>query len=379
MMKTLALNIIFAVALACNWWVPVNNPDEDAPTLAIGSKAPDFKLMATDGKLYSLTSFAKAKILVIVFTCNHCPTAQAYEDRIIQLANEYESKGVQVVAISPNDPAAVRLDELGYSDLGDSFEDMKTRYRQKKYNFPYLYDGSKQSTAKAYGPVATPHVFIFDKDRILRYQGRVDNVEKPSKTPTSLDTRTAIDELLANKEVTTKTTKVFGCSIKWAEKKDHQGEVEAAWAKEPVSVEMIDEAGIKDLLKNSSDKLRLINIWATWCGPCVTEFPDFITINRMYRGRDFEFVSISADDPAMKDKVLKFLKGKQASNKNYLFSVDDKYKLIEAIDPEWQGALPYTVLVEPGGKIVYSKQGRIQVQEIKRMIVDHPIIGRFYK
>jgi len=378
MMKTFSLHII-TLLLAVNVFTPVNHMADDPVTLAIGSKAPDFKLTGTDGKLYSLASFAKAKILVMIFTCNHCPTAQAYEDRIIQLANDYKNKGVQVMAISPNDPVAVRLDELGYSDLGDSFEDMKTRYKQKKFNFPYLYDGKTQSTAKVYGPVATPHVFIFDKGRILRYQGRIDNMEKPSKTPTSFDTRAALDELLANKEVTTSATKVFGCSIKWAAKKDHQGEIEAAWVKEPVSVSMIDEAGIKDMLKNNSDKLRLINVWATWCGPCVTEFPDFITINRMYRGRDFEFISISADDPAVKDKVLKFLTKSQASNQNYLFSIDDKYKLIEAIDPKWQGALPYTILVEPGGKIIYSKQGRINVQEMKKMIVDNPLIGRFYK
>jgi peroxiredoxin len=355
------------------------NKSEDPITLAISAKAPDFKLPGVDGKIYSLASFSKAKTLVIVFTCNHCPTAQAYEDRLIQLTNDYKGKGVTVVAISPNDPKAVRLDELGYTDLGDSFEEMKIRSKQKKYNFPYLFDGKTQSVAKAYGPVATPHVFIFDAARKLRYQGRIDNVEKPSKTPTSFDTRAALDELLAVKDVTTATTKVFGCSVKWAEKKDHQKEIEEQWAKEPVELEMIDEAGVQDLLKNTTDKLRLINVWATWCGPCVTEFADFITINRMYRGRDFEFISISADDPAAKEKVLKFLKGKQASGKNYLFSIDDKYKLIEAIDPKWQGALPYTLLVEPGGKIVYGKQGRINVQEMKKAIVENPMIGRFYK
>jgi peroxiredoxin len=356
-----------------------SKPSADDPaTLAIGAKAPDFKLPGADGKTYTLASFSKAKLLVIVFTCNHCPTAQAY-DRIIQLSKDYSAKGVSVVAISPNDPQAVRLDELGWSDMGDTFEEMKLRSKQKKYNFPYLYDGNTQSVAKAYGPVATPHVFIFDKDRKLRYQGRIDDVEKPTKTPNHLDTRNAIEELLNGKDVSVQTTKVFGCSVKWASKEETRKEFEQKWAQEPVDVEMIDEAGIRDLLKNNSDKLRLINIWATWCGPCVTEFPDFITINRMYRGRDFEFISISADDPSRKDKVLKFLKGKQASNKNYLFSIDDKYKLIEAIDPKWQGALPYTILVEPGGKIVYGKQGPIKPAEIKRTIVENPLIGRFYK
>lgn len=375
-MKLLRSFILIAfTGLCAGTSKPVN---DDPVTLAIGSKAPDFKLPGVDGNTYSLASFSKAKLLLVIFTCNHCPTAQAYEDRMIQLAKEYTPKGVAVVAISPNDPGAVRLDELGYSDMSDTFEEMKLRAKQKKYNFPYLYDGKTQVTSKAFGAIATPHVFIFDKNRILRYQGRIDDMEKPSKTPNNYDTRNALNELLADKEVSVKTTKVFGCSVKWADKKEEGKRFEERWASEPVNVEMIDEAGIRELLKNNSDKLRLINVWATWCGPCIVEFPDFITINRMYRGRDFEFISISADDPSQKDKVLKFLKGKEASNKNYLFSIDDKYKLIEAIDPKWQGALPYTILVEPGGKIVYGKQGIMNPALIKKAIVENPLIGRFY-
>lgn len=375
-MKLLGCCLIAAVSLLSAIKKTLAN---DPVTLTIGAKAPDFKLPGVDGKIYTLASFNKAKLLIIVFTCNHCPTAQAYEDKLIQLAKEYSAKRVSMIAISPSDPKAVRLDEMDYTDMGDSFEEMKLRARNKKYNFPYLYDGKTQSIAKAYGPVATPHVFIFDKERKLRYQGRIDDMENPSKTPNHFDARNAIEALLTDRDAPVQTTKVFGCSIKWASKEDVGKKYLAKWAQEPVNVESIDEAGIIDLLKNKSDKLRLINVWATWCGPCVTEFPDFITINRMYRGRDFEFISISADDPSYKEKVLKFLKGKEASNKNYLFSIDDKYKLIEAIDPKWQGALPYTILVEPGGKIVYGKQGAINVLEMKKNIVENPLIGRFYK
>ena len=377
MKKRFLIDVI--LLFSCALILSFNSALVDEPkTLALGAKAPDFRLPGTDGKTYSLASFAKAKVLAIIFTCNHCPTAQAYEDRMIQLVKDYSSKGVAVVAISPNDPNAVRLDELGYTDMGDSFDEMKLRAKHKGYNFPYLYDGKTQSTAKAYGPVATPHVFIFDKERKLRYQGRIDDVEKPTKTPNSLDTRAAIDALLNNSEVSVASTKVFGCSIKWAEKESLTNKEDEEWAKRTVSVEMIDENGIKELIKNSSGKLRLINVWATWCGPCVTEFPDFVVINRMYRQRDFEFISISADEPSKKEKVLAFLKDKHAANKNYLFSIDDKYKLIEAIDPNWQGALPYTILVEPGGKIVYAKQGRIDPAAMKKRIVDNSYIGRYY-
>jgi peroxiredoxin len=374
------LSVLFIAAALLFVFSFTRKPVTDEPvTLAIGAKAPDFKLQATDGKIYSLANFAKSKIIVIIFTCNHCPTAQAYEDRIIQLTNDYKNKGVQVIAISPNDPSAIRLDELGYSDMGDSFEEMKIRFKQKKYNFPYLFDGKTQSTSRAYGPTATPHVFVFDKERKLRFKGRIDDVENPGKTPNTNDTRAALNELIADKEVTNNTTKVFGCSVKWASKEKWLNEYKEKWAQEPVTIATTDEAGIKDLLKNNSDKLRLINVWATWCGPCVTEFPDFITLNRMYSGRNFEFISISADNPAQKEKALQFLKTSQASNQNFIFNTDDKYKLIEAVDPKWQGALPYTILIEPGGKIVYAKQGRINVQQMKKIIVENQLIGRFYK
>ncbi|GAB3914324.1 hypothetical protein GCM10028803_59570 [Larkinella knui] len=352
-------------------------PKSDHKTLEIGASAPDFSLPGVDGKSYSLKSFAGSPALVIVFSCNHCPTAQAYEDRMIQLVNDYKPKKVNFVVISPNSPATVSLAELGYTDLSDSFAEMKMRAREKGYNFPYLYDGDTQTTALKYGPVATPHVFIFDKDRKLQYTGRFDAKEKPG-TANAEDARAALDAVLAGQKVPMATTKTFGCSVKWIEKEDYIKKQQAEWAKRPVSIEDVDVAGLKRLINNDSDKLRLINVWATWCGPCVQEFPEFITIDRMYRERDFEFVTVSADKPDKKAKALEFLKKKEASNQNYLFSSEDKYALIEAIDPNWQGALPYTILVEPGGKIVYSKQGPIDPLEMKRKIVENRLMGRYY-
>ncbi|TDB65973.1 redoxin domain-containing protein [Arundinibacter roseus] len=347
-------------------------------TLEIGASAPDFSLPGVDGKTYTLKDFSKSPLFAVVFSCNHCPTAQAYEERMRQLAADYGAKGLALIAISSNDPLAVRLDELGYTDLGDTFEDMQLRAKEMDYNFPYLYDGETQAVAKAYGPVATPHIFIFDSQRKLRYQGRIDDVEKPTATPKNTDARNAIEALLAKQPVPVPATKTFGCSLKWADKRHSVDDEKKGWAKEPVAVELIDEAGIRKLIKNDSDKLRLINVWATWCGPCVTEFPDFMTMHHMYRNRDFEFVSISADSPDKRDKVLKFLTGKLASNPNYLINFEDKYKLIEAIDPNWQGALPYTILVEPGGKIVYAKQGPIDPYQMRKAIVENRYMGRYY-
>jgi peroxiredoxin len=344
-------------------------------TLEIGAAAPDFSLPGVDGKTYTLADFKDAKFLVIVFTCDHCPTAQAYEDRIKQIAADYKDRGVVVVAIQPNDPASVRLDELGYTDLGDSLDDMKIRARDKEFNFPYLYDGATQATAQAYGPVATPHVFIFDHDRKLRFCGRIDDHENPTKTKTH-DTRDALDALLAGQPVPVETTKTFGCSIKWA---DNKGGADAAvkhWDKETADLKTIDADGLRDLVANKGDKLRVINVWATWCGPCVTEFPELITMHRMYRKRPFEMVTVTADAPENRDAALKFLNEQHASTANYIFDKDDPYALADAMGVQWQGALPLTLVVKPGGEVIYKKMGPIDELELRRAIVDE--ISRYY-
>src|SRR5262245_2044680 len=183
----------------------------DHPVLPLGSPAPDFKLRGVDSRTYRLKDFAKAKCLAVIFTCNHCPTAQAYEQRIQQLVNDYRPRGVAFVAINPNSPKGVRLDELGYTDVDDTPESMKIRARQRGFNFPYLDDGATEKVSRLFGPVATPHVFLFDGQRKLRYQGRIDDNERASLV-SSRDTRNALDALLAGKEPPVTQTKVFGCS-----------------------------------------------------------------------------------------------------------------------------------------------------------------------
>jgi peroxiredoxin len=374
-MKTTFLPVLALLGLAGSG-APVRAAEAPiVPTLEIGAAAPDFDLPGVDGRRHTLKEYASAAVLAIVFTCNHCPTAQAYEDRIQKLHDDYMAKGVTLVAISPNDPKAVRLDELGYTDLSDSLEEMKIRAEDKHFTFPYLYDGETQAVAHAYGPVATPHVFVFDRARKLRFVGRVDDAENPDKIKVQ-DTRNAIQALLDGKPVPAEKTKVFGCSIKWAEKKGWMAEGLKKWAEEEVAVSPIDAAGIAALAKNDSPKLRLINAWATWCGPCVVEFPELVNINRMYRGRAFEVVTLSGDPAPLRADVLKFLKEKQASTKNYVADSEDHDAMINALDPEWQGELPHTVLVAPGGRIVYRTRGAFDPLALKKAIVGY--IGRYY-
>lgn len=347
-------------------------------TLKPGSKAIDFNLKGVDGKMYSLTSFKNAKILVIIFSAPHCPTAQAYEERIIELQKKYKDKGVQVVMINPNSPESVCLEERGYTDLGDTYEDIQIRAKDKGFNFPFLDDGETEETSVKYGPVATPHAFVFDENRILQYAGRIDDSEKIG-TATQHDLRNAIDAILAGKEVEVKQTKVFGCSIKWKWKNDIRKKLDADWIKMEAPLETLSIDAMKELLKNDSKKLRVINVWATWCGPCIAEFSELVDTYRMFMGRDFEMYTISTDKLDKKENVKEFLQKKNAAlNNNFIFESENKYDLIENFDKEWSGEIPYTVIVEPGGKIVWRDSGGLNFLEFRKAIVENPLIGRYF-
>jgi peroxiredoxin len=346
----------------------VSAEENGPPTLPIGTAAPDFCLPGIDGETHCLKDYSGSKVLVIAFTCNHCPTAQLYENRIKQLATDYRDRGVALVAIQPNNPNAVRLDEMGYTDVGDSFEEMKIRAAYRHFNFPYLYDGETQKVARAYGPSATPHLFIFDGERKLRYQGRVDNNPREPLV-TSRDARNAIDAILAGRPVPIEKTPSVGCSTKWLYKEEGRKEELAEIERKPVQVALANAEELKNLRQNATGRLLLVNFWATWCGPCQQEMPDFQTIYRMYGHRAFEVATVSINYPDEKPGVLSVLNRLHATTRNLVLGSTDIYAMMAAFDPDWNAAVPYTMLIRSGGEVVFKRQGTINPLEVKRLII----------
>jgi peroxiredoxin len=342
--------------------------EEAHPILAIGSPAPNFELPGIDGAVHKLSDYSASPVLVVIFTCNHCPIAQMYERRITQLNADYKDRGVSVVAIEPNDPKAITIDELDSSDISDSLEEMKVRAEYKHLAYPYLYDGETQSVTRAYGPQATPHAFVFDSDRRLRYEGRVDNSYRSELVKTR-EVRDAIDALLAHQDPAVKHTGVFGCSTKWKEK--HAAQVEALRKIEaqPVKLEMASAADLKKLRSNPEKKMLLVSFWATWCGSCIHEFPDVEDTFRMYSLRDFDLVTVSANMPDERESVMRVLQKMHATTRNLLFDSSDTAALQAAFDPTWESAVPYTVLMAPDGKVLYNKQGSLDILELRRTIL----------
>ena len=180
-------------------------------TLEIGEKAPDFRLPGVDGETHSLSDFDDARVLIVVFTCNHCPYVVGSEDRMLRLYEDYADKGVAMVGINSNETENHPTDDV---------EHMVERAKEKGFHWPYLRDES-QEVALAYGALRTPHYFVFDEQRRLRYTGRMDNNPREEDKATTRELRDALDALLAGREVSTPMTNPIGCNVKWKGKDAH--------------------------------------------------------------------------------------------------------------------------------------------------------------
>jgi thiol-disulfide isomerase/thioredoxin len=337
--------------------------------LSIGASAPDFALPGVDGKVHKLSDYATSKVLVVAFLCNHCTASQLYEGRIQKLADDYRSKGVSLIAIEADNPDSVPIEDLAYTDVGDSLADMKERATYQHLTFPYLYDGETQKVAKLYGPTVAPQIFIFDQARKLRYEGRIDDGAKETPSQTS-EARNALDALLGGRPVTVTQTTATGCAIRWATKSAEGQAEKAKLVAEPVNVALAGPEDLKKLRANEAGKMLLVNFYATWCGPCVSEFPDLMATSRMYRGRGLVLTTVSSNEPDERPDVLKFLQKMHASTTtNLLFGTTDTYALQAAFDPNMGAGVPFTVLIAPDGEILYQEVGELDMMKLRRAIL----------
>ncbi len=343
-------------------------PNMEHPILAIGAPAPDFALPGVDGKVHRLSDYGNAKILAIVFECNHCPVSQLYESRIEKLYKDYRNKGVAFVAINPNNPKSIRLNELGYTDVTDSLDEMKIRTAFRHIEWPYLYDGETQGVSIKFGVVATPHIYLFDQARKLQYQGRIDDNQREELVK-SQDARNALEAMLAGRPVPVTETNAFGCTTKWMSKATG---VEEEWAKiqaEPVTVDMAGAEDLKKLRANATGKVLLVNFWSTNCATCASQFLDLETTYRMYRLRAFDFVTVATDPPDRAPAVLAFLKKQYASSPNKQFASADVAGLQAAWGSRWKAGEPFTMVIAPDGKVLYEKEGKVDILDMRRTIL----------
>jgi peroxiredoxin len=302
--------------------------------LVIGESAPDFTLTDLSGKKHSLRDY-RGKTVIVGFFSTECPIVNAYHERIRALAAEYAKREVALLGIYPNSAEPLAA--------------VKARTTRQKFSFAVLKDEGNQ-VADLYRAQSTPEMFVIDGEGKLRYHGRIDNSPEPARVRRH-DLRAALDEILAGKPVSVTETRAFGCAIK-------RGQTTAQ--NKAGAIALLKPAEFAKLREQSRGQVLVVNFWATWCGPCVAEFPEFVMLDEKYRSKGVRIIAISADEPAeLQSKVVPFIRKQQARFEVYVQDVDDPEEMIRQIGSEWSGALPATFVYDKEGRLSYSSLGII--------------------
>lgn len=347
------------------------SPVSAATILTSGQPAPEFELKDLSGEPHALKSY-RGKLTVISFLSARCPISNAYKDRVKAVAEDYAKQGVAFLGIN--------------ASADEPIEEVRAHAEQNQFKFTILKDDGNV-VADAYAAERTPKVYVIDAEGVLRYQGRIDSSHNPRLVKRQ-DLRAALDELLAGKPVSVASTQAMGCILQRVEgtqdlaqsktakpvvtkpvtAKPATGKPAAAKsAAKPATavaagpkVPLLKPAAFGALIKQSQGKVLIINFWATWCGPCVAEFPELVKIDLAYRDKGVRMIGITADDlEDVKPKVIPFLREQKAQYENFLQDTDDPQQMVDVVMKDWPGVLPATFVYDKTGKLVWHRFGII--------------------
>ncbi|HKQ76370.1 MAG TPA: redoxin domain-containing protein [Blastocatellia bacterium] len=353
--RSLTLSLTVAIFIAIN----VQSHTAAVPVLAIGKPAPEFKLADLGGKTHALKDY-RGKTVVVSFISARCPISKAYIDRIRAVADEYSKREVAFLGVNSN--------------ADESIQEMRAYAAKNNLDFTILKDKGNV-IADAYAAERTPKVYVIDGEGLLRYQGRIDNSQNPKMVKRN-DLREALNEMLAGKPISVADTKALGCLIKRIQ------DAKAAPAKIPAKAEPAQKEPKVGTLKpvdfdkfkdSAKGKVLVLNFWATWCGPCVAEFPELVALDAQYRDKGVKLVGITADDPGdVQPKVIPFIKKQKVKFDIILQDTDDPQEMFDKINKDWPGVLPATFVYDKRGNLAYSRFGIIDrdllVAEIEKAL-----------
>jgi hypothetical protein len=252
--------------------------------------------------------------------------------------------------------------------MDDSFESAVKHAEYRHFDYPYLYDGDTQEATAKYGPKVTPHLFIFDSERRLRFQGRIDDNldEAKVKNRPGFD---ALDALVAGKPVPAETSSVYGCHLKWNELTEERDRERAEWLAKPVTLETATADDLRKLRSNPNGKILLVHFWTTRCAQCLAAFHDLVLSYQYYGSRNFDLVTVSANAPAERDAVMQILQKEHSAVRNLQFESDNIKALQSAFDSTWTSGVPFTIVLAPDGKVIYREAGAVSILPLRRAIL----------
>src|SRR5262245_29117864 len=324
-------------------------------TIVIGNLAPDYTLSDLDGKTHALKDY-RGKTVVVSFISARCPITNAYKDRIRAVADEYSKRDVAFIGVNSN--------------VDESIEEMRAYAAKNNFDFTILKDKGNV-VADSYAAERTPKVYVIDGEGVLRYQGRIDNSQNP-KMVNRNDLREALNEMLAGKPISVVDTRALGCLIKRvqdaaaappttsAKATPPQKAAKAAPPQKAPQVETLKPEDFAKFRDSAKGKVLVLNFWATWCGPCVAEFPELVALDAQYRDKGMKLVGITADEPEdVQPKVIPFIKKHKVKFDIIRQDLEDSERIMSQITKDWNGVIPVTVVFDKQGNLAYSKFGII--------------------
>ena len=316
-------------------------------------KLPRFSLLGVDGKTYTQNSFSNYQNIAVIFYSNHCRVSQKFEKLIIQLSNILANNKSNLILVSPNFENAILPDEKAYSDVGDSFEEMKIRAKKKNFNFPYLYDGENQSLANQMGVKATPHGFLFNKNRKLIYSGRIGDLNKAYDLNSSdlfiayLKEKKGINSFFQ--------TKVFGTSIKTREDLHLADKVRKRYSEETIRVTHATQKKLKFFLNHPSESPKLVYVWSNEDKENRDNLLAISSVYKIYRKRGLKVYTVCIGENLNLTKET--LSMAQLSAVNFLIDGKDFSPLAKYHPNGGEKVTPFTVLLDKNGKIILNNIG----------------------
>lgn len=324
---------------------------------------PSFKLKATNGEIYSQSDFNDKKVLGIVFLSNHCKVSQLFQNHLIALTRKY-SEDVVIIAVSPNYEQSILPDELAYSDLGDSFQDMVKRANRMKYNFPYLHDGDNQNLTKEIGAKITPTIYLYNQERELFYSGRIGNIDSPDNMETS-EVNQAINSLLIDKKTIFKRTKVFGTSIKTKNHLLVAEQVRQRYADEKVRLNEADARKLNFYLTHNIRKPKLFYVWQTNDEKPRDNLIKLSFLYKIFRKRGFKLITVCIAKKDEEDRIVEFLENSQLSSTNFIVYGHNISPLASIIPDEVEKVTPYFRLLSSEGDKLIGGHGEISIDSLR--------------
>ena len=327
----------------------------------------EFSLMGVDYKTYTNKDLNGLNGTLLVFLSNHCKFSQTFQQFLVHSNRKWNNQGIKLIAISPNHEKAVLPDEMAFSEVGDSFEEMVLRAKTQNYNFAYIYDGKNQIITKSIETKITPSAYLFDSQGELVYSGRIGDHEMPNDYEKS-ELHQNIVKLINKEKVEYNRTKIHGTAIKFKKDIRFAENLAKRYAEETIRLNYADERKLNFFIEQETNYPRFFYVWSLENNPDVTRenLIKISTVYKIFRKRGIKVFTVCICKPEDQSKVLEILKQTQLSSLNFYTGGTEVSKLVTLRSQEGKRITPFCRIIQGDNSLAYGKNDLLDIKVLKR-------------